>query len=83
MLEYNPHALAFMPVKCNTDDLIKLCTEVVDNAESYPFDKLCRWLGFVQGLLASKSMINVDRERDYTRPLFHELYGEEVKSFGD
>ena len=34
-------------------------------------DKSSRWLGFVQGCLAMRGLIDVDTERDVTRPLFH------------
>ncbi len=48
---------------------------------TYPSDKMHRWLGFVQGVLAARGAIRVDEERNYTRPIFQELYGEKVKTF--
>lgn len=83
-LVWDSTTLAHKPLKCDTTDLIKLCEEAEANCEKYPFDKMCRWLGFVQGVMASHSMINVNEERDYTRPLFHKLYGtDDVPSFGN
>lgn len=67
--------------KCGSDSLIKLCEEAMVNTQKYPYDKLNRWLGFVQGVLAAQGIIDVDVERDYTRPLFHSLQGEWVASF--
>jgi hypothetical protein len=31
-------------------------------------DKAHRWLGFIQGVLAARGFLNVDDERDRTRP---------------
>lgn len=60
--------------KVSADNVLTLCEEVIKNAKNYPYDKLNRWLGFVQGVLACNDIIYVDRERDYTRPLFHKLH---------
>ena len=35
-----------------------------------PIDKASRWLGFVQWCLVMRGLLDVDEERDYTRPLF-------------
>mgnify|MGYP001014788732 CR=1 FL=1 len=67
--------------KCGSENLIKLCEEAMVNTQKYPSDKMHRWLGFVQGVLAAQGIIDVDVERDYTRPLFHGLYDEWVPSF--
>ncbi len=45
--------------------------------DNWPIDKLYRWLGFVQGILTIKELINVDEEREFSRPLFHEAYKKE------
>ncbi len=42
--------------------------------DTWPIDKLYRWLGFVQGVLTMKELITVDEEREFSRPLFHEAY---------
>lgn len=36
----------------------------------WTIDKYSRWLGFIQGVLAEKGFINVNEERDVTRPWF-------------
>lgn len=38
-------------------------------------------IGYIQGVLSCFSMINVDEERSYTRPLLHSYYDEKIKSF--
>lgn len=38
-----------------------------------PVPKLCRWLGYIQGVLIVRGVTTVDRERDWTRPLFRPL----------
>lgn len=67
--------------KCDFQSIINLCTEAIQHGHTYPADKMHRWLGFVQGVLAARGAISVDEERSYTRPIFHELYGQKVKTF--
>jgi hypothetical protein len=59
---------------CGPEHLIKLCNEVIDNHQRYPFDKLCRWMGFVQGVLAFQGIIQVEQEREFSRPLLHAIH---------
>lgn len=60
---------------CNRDSLIRLVVEAKENTSKYPAHKLHRWLGFVQGILISTGEITVSSEREYTRPIFHSVYG--------
>lgn len=48
-----------------------MCATGQAQAATMPEDKASRWLGFVQGCLAMRGLIDVDTERDRTRPLFH------------
>jgi hypothetical protein len=41
--------------------------------DSYPLNKLNRWLGYIQGVLISNGVTSVDNERNFTRPLFRPL----------
>lgn len=41
--------------------------------ERLPLMKLCRWLGYIQGLLIERRYTTVKKERDWTRPLFRRL----------
>lgn len=48
---------------------------VVDNCLLWPPDKTGRWVGYVQCLLIEVERVTtVKKERDFTRPMFHELY---------
>ena len=40
---------------------------------SLPIPKLCRWLGFIQGVLIERGITTVEAERNWTRPLFKPL----------
>lgn len=57
----------------NCDWMIDQCLK---NATTMPLDKLNRWIGFVQGVLAVRGYLDVDAERERTRPLFHAAYRE-------
>lgn len=70
------------PKRCSHASLVSLLTEAVDNLGKYPKDKMHRWLGFVQGVLASLRIIDVDEEREFTRPLLHSYHEETPPSFG-
>ncbi len=45
-----------------------------DNLDQWPIDKTSRWIGFAQGVMACRGVLDVDAERDRTRPIFHEAY---------
>lgn len=47
-----------LPDKCEVGHLQKLCREALENFEGYPLDKLCRWIGFVGGVLSTLSKHN-------------------------
>jgi len=51
-----------------------MCRVGIEQAKTMTVDKASRWLGFVQGCLASRRLLLVDEEREFTRPLFHEVY---------
>ena len=69
------------PIKCQSASVIRLCEEAIANGTDYPFDKMNRWLGFAQGVLAATGVIDVDAEREYTRPLLHQMHQQPVLSF--
>ena len=49
--------------------------KVVENCIAWPADKTGRWVGYVQCLLIEIGRVTtVDKEREFTRPLFHALY---------
>lgn len=71
-----------LPEKCGYQNLLKLAQEVIDNSDKYPNDKLQRWLGFTQGVLSTLGIIDVDKEREFTRPYLHSYQNEKPATFG-
>ncbi len=41
-----------------------------------PVDKMARWLGFIQGVLYSHNLLDILKERNETRDLYHMAYQE-------
>ena len=77
----NPDALSGMPMRCQPEALTRLCNEAISNMVEYPFDKLNRWLGFIQGILAAVALVDVDEEREFSRPLLHAFHESAPPSF--
>ena len=67
-------AAAIETGKTSLANLRWMVAHCIKEIDTLPVDKICRWIGFVQGVLASKEIIDVDAERDRTRPFFHEAY---------
>lgn len=44
----------------------------LENDLACPIDKYSRWLGYVQGILVSKKLTTVEKERNVTRSWFSE-----------
>lgn len=51
--------------------MLHRCLEELD---TFPVDKMGRWVGFVQGVLALSGHLDVDEERNRTRGRFHAAY---------
>ncbi len=51
-----------------------MINECINELETYPIDKISRWIGFVQGVLTVKGILSTEGERNRTRPFFHEAY---------
>ena len=73
--------LVELPQRCQGNALISLCEEAITHMSHYPFDKLNRWLGFVQGVLAVTGVIDVDEEREFSRPLLHAFHEQTPPTF--
>jgi hypothetical protein len=54
----------------------KMIDKLCESVDSWPTDKTNRWIGFVQGVLYVDGLIDIDTERDFTRPLFHQYYAD-------
>lgn len=48
--------------------------QILIQGGTMPIDKLNRWIGYIQGVLAVRGFLDVGAERDRTRPIFHEAY---------
>lgn len=70
-----------LPDKCSYDSLIRLLTEAYQHTEQYPADKMHRWLGFSQGVLSVLGIIDVDEEREFTRPYLHSYHDQKPPTF--
>jgi hypothetical protein len=62
------------PSGCDVAHLKWMCRTALEQGHTWPVDKLSRWLGFVQGVMAMYGWISVDEEREVSRPLFHAAY---------
>ena len=57
-----------------TQELDELCSYAISNIDVLPVDKLNRWLGYIQYHVISTGQTTIDKERDYSRPIFHVAY---------
>ena len=56
------------------DDLKPFVLELWEQVlAAAPIPKMCRWLGYIQGVLVERGLTTVEAERDWTRPLFRPL----------
>lgn len=71
------------PDSINKDNVLHLIDSIVhdDIINIYPNEVLQQYLGYIQGVLCIAEIINVDEERDFTRPLLHSYHTEKPKSF--
>lgn len=54
--------------------LLWMLDELDRKLDRFPVDKTGRWIGYVQGVLACNGFLDVNEERDRTRPLFQKAY---------
>jgi len=73
LLKVTKDPLAENP-RLSIENLLWMCEEGINSGDALPFDKVSRWLGFIQGCLAMRMLIDVDEERDISRPMFREGY---------
>jgi hypothetical protein len=58
-----------------------MCAELLGNIRVFPVDKMGRWVGFIQGVMVCHGALDVDTERDRTRPLFEDAYAHMKRAF--
>lgn len=59
--------------RTSVGNLLWMCDTAL--TEDMEVGKMNRWLGFIQGVLAARQLIDVDTEREHSRPLFHKAKG--------
>jgi hypothetical protein len=69
-----PGTIAGCTETTSPENLHWMMTQILTQLGTMPVDKQSRWIGFVQGVLALAGALDVNIERDRTRPLFHEAY---------
>ncbi len=57
----------------SAENLSWMARHILSNRD-LPSDKISRWLGFIQGVLAVRGRLSVSAERDATRSIFHRAY---------
>lgn len=56
------------------ENLRWMLNRIMDNIDTFPLDKIGRWIGFVQGVLALSGNLDVDEERNRTRARYQQAY---------
>lgn len=71
------------PLNENKKSILNYIREISekDSIDNLPNEVLHFHLGFIQGLLSISGIINVDEEREYTRPLLHSYHDIKPESF--
>lgn len=60
-------------IEVSAENLAWMAGHILSDAE-LPTDKISRWTGFIQGVLAVRGRLSVSLERTATRPIFHRAY---------
>lgn len=56
--------------KAGANHLLWMLSELQDDSNQMSETKRHRWLGYIQGVMVMKNLINVENERNATRPIF-------------
>jgi len=67
MIDESPEPLKLADLRLFTGEALER------TLERHPIAKLCRWLGYIQGVLIERGLTTVRAERDWTRPYFRPL----------
>lgn len=52
----------------------KMSNIALEHLSNWPIDKTSRWIGYIQCLLIQSEITTINKERDFSRPLFHLAY---------
>lgn len=71
MCRYKSIIQAYDPALLDQDYLVNFCNaaQMLTNP-----DKLSRWVGFIQGTLIERTIIDTDVERNYSREIYKPIY---------
>lgn len=59
---------------CKNVHLSRMIDTLIENNNVYPIDKTSRWIGFIHGVLYSQGYIDLEKEHNFTRPIYHTVY---------
>lgn len=65
-----PQAVRPVPSGADVAHLVAMCRTAMAQAGRMPDDKLGRWVGYIQGCMASQDLLDMQAERERTRPVF-------------
>jgi hypothetical protein len=68
------NCLLFSTYLVISKDVEHICKTAINKVDDFTVDKHSRWLGFVQGILFSQGLLDLEMTRDETRPLFQKIY---------
>lgn len=74
LLSLIPHVIVGSTQRTSPSNLRWVLNRVIEEIDTFPLDKMGRWIGFVQGVLALSNHLDVDEERDRTRERYHAAY---------
>ncbi|WP_408602043.1 hypothetical protein [Pseudomonas sp. PLMAX] len=80
-IRYNKMANAYSETDARVSYAATRCLMVLNHLLSFNLNQVSAELGLVQGMLAAAGAIDVDTEREYTRPFLHSLHDGPVPSF--
>lgn len=80
-IRYNEMANAYSETDARVSYAATRCLMVLNHLLSFNLNQVSAELGLVQGMLAAGGAIDVDTEREFTRPLLHSLHDGPVPSF--
>jgi len=72
--ELHPYNEKLYPIQDEVDKVYNMLYKIDKEANNWPPDKSSRWLGYCQRYLIEKEVTTVQKERDFSRSLFHKAY---------
>lgn len=72
-IENNPFLLSQMPYRCQADQLIKVCKQMMKDDDNTPLADFYLNIGFIQGVLAATQVIDMDEEKGFVRVMMKKI----------